>query len=341
MTNFILECYIFIYTIILYLSSIYLCPFTIYIPLHDDQQFYKMSAEIEDTYAEAFEGCYSEILVTAKNKKWLSNIVNCATGYATSTIGCGCEAGVDLYLKRRETPDGRVGVLLQFWIPLWKREYKRNLEHELIHRIGQCILTAPTASVFNATDSKNKFAVGKKIGFFGDGYQREEKMYGRNMIVIPTMMGEFLIEDNIGFCEGVMGGNLWFMGDSENSALSAAEMAVDAISKIKGVITSFPGGICASGSKVGSKYKFLTASTNHRYCPSLKYIVNNSLVPDNVNSISEIIINGINEKNLREAMKKGIMAGIDVKGLIRISAGNYGGKLGNYRIYLKKIINDL
>ncbi len=295
-----------------------------------------MAAEVEDTYAEAFKGLYSEILVTAKNRKWVSHAGNCATGYATSTIGCSCEAGVDVYVDREDTPDKRPGALLQFWVPSWSKEPEKDLESALLHRIGQCILTAPTASVYNATHVETRFAVGKKLGFFGDGYQRKEERHGRDMIVIPTMMGEFLIEENIGFDTGVMGGNLWFMAESENAALSAAEKAVESISGMRGVITSFPGGVCASGSKIGSRYSFLIASTNTGYCPSLKYDMENSYVPDDVNSISEIIINGVNEKRIKAGMENAIKAVRDVRGLIRISAGNYGGNLGSYRIHLSR-----
>ncbi len=294
-----------------------------------------MSAEIEDTYAEAFRGCYSAIIVTAKNNRWLTHAVNCATGYATSTIGCGCEAGVDTYLDEKETPDNRVGAILQFWIPTWKKDYEKELESELLHRTGHCILTAPTTAVYNATSSENKLPVGKKLGFFGDGHQREEKKYGRDIIAIPIMMGEFLVEENIGYDTGVMGGNLWFLGETEDAALTAAEKAVDEISKVRGTITSFPGGVCSSGSKVGSKYKFLIASTNTPHCPTLKCDIESSCVPDNVNSISEIIINGINEEIVSKAMSNAVKASRNTEGLIKISAGNYGGKLGKYKIHLK------
>ncbi len=292
--------------------------------------------EIEDTYAEGFDGYYSEILVTARDGKWLMVAVNSATGYATSGIGCSCEAGIDQILNPEETPDKRTGAILQFWIPAWKKDAIRALELELIHRIGQCILTTPTARVFNAIISDDKFEIGKKLGFFGDGFQKEEEGYGRILVNIPIMMGEFLIEKEIGYGKGVMGGNLWFFCNTGDSAIESAERAIEAIKKIKGAVTTFPGGICASGTKIGSKYKFLVASTNLKLCPGIRKMVKDSGVPEGVNSISEIVINGISEGIVRDAMFSGIKAAKETEGLVKISAGNYGGKLGNYKLYLKR-----
>lgn len=295
--------------------------------------------EVEDTYAEAFDGYYSEILVTARNRKWLMAAVNSATGYATSGIGCGCEAGIDRILEPENTPDRRIGAELQFWVMCWNKDPIKKLESELIHRIGQCILTAPTTAVFNATDSKDKFSVGGKLGFFGDGYQKEEIRYGRTVMNIPRMMGEFLIEKEIGYGKGIMGGNLWFFCRDEDSALESAEKAVNAANNIKGVVTTFPAGICASGSKIGSKYKFLVASTNCKLCPPISKDVEDSLVPEGVNSISEIVINGVSEDAVRKAMLSGIEAAKGTNGIVKISAGNYSGKLGRHKIYLKRWID--
>ncbi|OYT53147.1 MAG: formylmethanofuran--tetrahydromethanopterin N-formyltransferase [Candidatus Altiarchaeales archaeon ex4484_2] len=294
-----------------------------------------MPALIEDTYAEAFRGLYSRILVTARNRKWLDHAVNCATGYASSTIGCGCEAGVDVYVNEKNTPDRRPGALLQFWTPCWDKNAVKVLEGELMGRIGQCILTAPTTRVFNATTSRKKLAVGRKLGFYGDGFQKEEKRYGREMIVIPTMSGSFLVEKELGYTEGVMGGNLWFMASSRDSALDAVEKAVEAISDVGGVVTPFPGGVCASGSKTGSKYSFLKASTHERYCSTLKGEIKESNVPVGVESITEVVINGVSEGKVRQAMLVGIKASLGVNGLVKISAGNYGGRLGRYKIHLR------
>ncbi|MFH1789392.1 MAG: formylmethanofuran--tetrahydromethanopterin N-formyltransferase [Candidatus Altiarchaeota archaeon] len=291
---------------------------------------------VDDTFAEAFGSVYARILVTAKNSLWLNNAVCSVTGYATSTISCDCEAGVEKILPESETPDGRVGAILQFHIPKFKKDAARLLEEALIHRIGNCILTCPTTRVYNACDSKKKISVGFKLGFFGDGFQKEKKEYGRTMTAIPLMMGDFLIEKEFGYADGVMGGNMWLMGDSEDSALSAAEEAVNAISKTDGTITPFPGGACSSGSKVRSlKYKFLIASTNHEYCPTLKGEVESKL-PEGVESVSEIIINGVSEKAVKKAMDAAVASCAGVEGLIKVSAGNYGGKLGKHKIPLKQ-----
>lgn len=290
---------------------------------------------VEDTYAEAFGSHYARILVTARNSLWLNNAVCSAAGYATSTISCDCEAGVEKTLSESETPDRRVGAIIQFHVPKFKKDAERLIEEALIHRVGNCILTCPTTRVFNECDSETKIAVGYKLGFFGDGFQKEKKEYERTMTVIPIMMGDFEIEKELGIADGVMGGNLWLMGDSETSALKAAEEAVNATSKIDGVITPFPGGACASGSKVRSlKYKFLIASTNHEFCPTLRSQVDSKL-PEGVESVSEIIINGVSEEAVKEAMDAGVKACAKVEGLVKVSAGNYGGKLGKHKIPLK------
>lgn len=288
--------------------------------------------EIEDTYAEAFESVYSEILITAKNEKWLGHTIENVTGHASSTIGCDCEAGLDIFTD--DTPDGRVGAMVQLHVPAFEKEPVRDLELALLNRIGNSVLTCPTTRVFNATSGK-KLEIGKKIGFFGDGHQKTVKRFKRSMISIPIMMGEFLTEEKIAYSEGVMGGNLWLMADSEDSALDAGEVVVDVITSMDGVITPFPGGLCSSGSKVGSKYSFMIASTHHNFCPSLKETILDSEVPHGVKSIIEIIINGRDLNIVRKSMKETIKAIGDVDGLIKISAGNYGGKLGKYKIRLR------
>ncbi|OYT26843.1 MAG: formylmethanofuran--tetrahydromethanopterin N-formyltransferase [Candidatus Altiarchaeales archaeon ex4484_96] len=294
-----------------------------------------MPAQIEDTYAEAFKGLYSHVLITAENKKWLKYAINCATGYASSTIGCGCEAGLDAYLDAKKTPDHRIGALVQFWVPLWGDNPEKRLEKELIARIGQCILTTPTARVFNFGLSGKKLKIGEKIGFYGDGYQKITKKYNKVMVEIPTMMDSFHVEKNLGYDEGIMGGNLWFMASSRKNALTAAEKAAKAISDTEGVITPFPGGVCAAGSKAGSRYKFMKASTHEKYCPTLKQQIDDSRVPQQVESIAEIVFNGVNLKQMKKALKAGINASMNSRGLIMISAGNYGGKLGSHKLYLR------
>jgi formylmethanofuran--tetrahydromethanopterin N-formyltransferase len=295
-----------------------------------------MTAEIEDTYAEAFPGYYSRILVTARNKKWLLAAVNSATGFATSGVGCSCEAGLDHIVEPKDTPDGRIGAVLQFWKAPWEKDPIRVMEMELIHRIGQCLLTTPTTAVWNATKSEDTLDVGRKLGFYGDGFQKEGKYKGRTVVRIPEMMGEFIIEKDIGYKKGVMGGNLWFFCKSEECAIHAAELAVEKITGIDGVIAPFPMGICSCGSKVGARnYKFLIASTNEKFCPTLRDEVEDSQVPENVKAISEVVFNGISEDVVKRAMCEGIRAAMDSEGLVKISAGNYGGKLGKYRFYLR------
>jgi formylmethanofuran--tetrahydromethanopterin N-formyltransferase len=295
-----------------------------------------MPAEIDDTYAEAFSGLYSEFLVTSKDKKWLMAAANAAVGCATSGIGCGCEAGIDRILSPKETPDGRIGAAIQFWVSCFSSEPVKQLERELLNRIGQCILTAPSSAVWNMTESKNKLAVGKKIGFFADGFQKEEKRFGRAVVNVPRMMGEFLIEKDLGYSEGVMGGNLWFFGKTESSALHAAEKAVKIISATPGVVATFPGGVCAAGSKIGSKYSFLSASTHERLCPTLVPHIMDSQVPSGVASISEVVFNGVSLPLMQDVTLKAVRAAQNTPGLVKVSAGSYGGKLGKYRIYLRK-----
>ncbi len=288
---------------------------------------------IEDTYAEAFEGTYSRILVTAASRRWVETAARTAVGYGTSIIGCGAEAGIEVFLPPDKTPDKRPGAVLQFWTG------KKKMVHELLGRIGQCILTAPTTAVFNwCRPDGEKLDIGFKMGFFGDGYQSERRVGGRDMTVIPVMIGEFLIEKDLGISKGVAGGNFLIMGADTASTLSAAEKASDVISDLEGVITSFPGGVCASGSKVGSnKYRFMTATTNEVFCPTLRNTATGSKVPKDVASVAEIVLNGVSETVVREGMKSGIEAASKVDGVKKISAANYGGGLGNVPIELHSL----
>ncbi|MFH1834701.1 MAG: formylmethanofuran--tetrahydromethanopterin N-formyltransferase [Methanobacteriota archaeon] len=290
---------------------------------------------VDDTYAEAFGSVFSRILVTAKNDVWLNQAVNSATGYATSTISCDCEAGLDSYVEASKTSDGRVGAILQFHVPKFRKDAVKLLEWALIHRISQSILTCPTTRVFNALDTGESLPVGYKLGFFGDGFQSEKDDFDRTMTEIPIMSGTFQIEKNLSYGEGVMGGNLWLMGDSGESALSAVEAAVVAVKKIGGVITPFPGGVCSSGSKVRSmNYDFLIASTNHEFCPTLKDVVESKL-SEEIESVYEIIIDGVSLEKVSEATAASLKAVSKTPGLVRVSAGNYGGKLGKYKIPLR------
>jgi formylmethanofuran--tetrahydromethanopterin N-formyltransferase len=300
-----------------------------------------MAAEIEDTYAEAFRSIYAQVLVTAVNRTWLDHAVNAATGHASSSILCDCEAGVDRYVgpggdESFKTPDGRPGVILQFHLPRFKKDREATLEKVLLARLSQNILTCPTTACFNLLDTDPYFKLGRKIALFGDGWQYRTERYGRKLWAIPIMSGEFVIDRRFGFRDGIMGGNLWFMGVTPQAALEAAERARDAALTVRDTITPFPGGVASSGSKAGSKYSFLFASTNHPFCPTLREKLGaDSQVPAGVVAIQEIIINGRDLETVQEATLRAIDAAKDVPGVLKISAGNYNGRLGKNFIYLR------
>lgn len=289
------------------------------------------SVEIEDTFAEAFTSYYSRFIITATNEKWAKIAAQGATGYATSLVGCTGEAGIEQYISPEETPDRRPGYVVQVWAP------KSKLKDELLGRIGQCVLTAPTTAVWNFCDSKEKLDIGYKLRFFGDGYEKVEKRYGMEVVVIPIMLGEFLIEKELGISKGIAGGNFLIFAESQKSALEAAEKAVEAISSVGGVITPFPGGICASGSKVGSrKYAFMRATTNEQCCPTICNLIEKTKVKG-VGAVAEIVIDGISEEKVKEAMRAGIESAAKISGVKKITAENYGGTLGNVRIRLREL----
>jgi formylmethanofuran--tetrahydromethanopterin N-formyltransferase len=287
---------------------------------------------IDDTYAEAFPIWVSRVIITGATKYWAHQAATEATGFATSCIGCAAEAGIDYYVSPEESPDGRPGYAILICNPS-----KKKLKEQLIERVGECVLTAPTSAVFNGiVDAPEKIPV--KLHFFGDGYEHQLKVGGRDVWAIPIMGGEFIGEEEFGVVQGVAGGNFFVMAENQMAALAAAEAAVDAISGVRGAICSFPGGIVGSGSKVGSnKYKFMKASTNELYCPTLKDKVANSKVPDGVGGIFEIVIDGVDAKAVGTAMKVGINAASRIPGMKFISAGNYGGKLGPHQFKLHSL----
>lgn len=300
-----------------------------------------MSVKVEDTYAEAFRSLYVEFLITARDRKWLDHAINAATGFASSSIMCDCEAGIDMYVgpggdETFLTPDGRPGAVCQLHVPRFWKHRIDALEKALLARISQSVLTCPTARCFCVSEpSDNYYRLGRKVAYFGDGFERLEKKYGRNMWVIPTMGGEFHVDRRFGYHDGVMGGNLWFVAESEESSLEAAERAVAACLEFPGVITPFPGGIASSGSKAGSRYSFLFASTNETFCPTLMQNENVATqLPDGCASVMEIIINGRDLDTVSAATLGAIRAASDVSGLIKITAGNYGGRLGKSRVWL-------
>jgi formylmethanofuran--tetrahydromethanopterin N-formyltransferase len=287
---------------------------------------------IDNTFAEAFPTWICRVIITAVTKEWAFKAGTEATGFATSAIGCPCEAGIERYMPASETPDGRPGVSVLFCAS------KKKLKEQVVERLAECVLTAPTTAVFNGlTSAEEKIAV--KLHYFGDGYEYQKEVGGRKCWVIPIMEGEYIGEEEFGIVKGVAGGNLFVMGENEMSALTGAQAAVDAIMELGGVITSFPGGIVASGSKVGSlKYKFMPASTNEKYCPTLRDKVPDSKVPAGVTSIYEIVIDGLDEKSVTAGMAAGIRAAVMVPGVKFISAGNFGGTLGPYKFELHKIL---
>jgi formylmethanofuran--tetrahydromethanopterin N-formyltransferase len=300
-----------------------------------------MPAEIDDTYAEAFRSIFAEVLITARDRTWLDHAVNAATGNSSSTILCDCEAGLDRYVgpggdESFATPDGRPGAIVQFHVPRFRKDRVEALERVLLVRISQNMLTCATANCFNGTESENYFKLGRKIAFFGDGYQFRAERFGRRVWVVPILGGEFVIERRFCWRDGLMGGNLWFMGRDVDSALLAAERAAAAAQSMPGVILPFPGGVAASGSKAGSKYKFMFASTYAEYCPTLREkLGDQSRVPEGVAAVMEIIINGVDLPTIANATQAAIAAAEDTPGLLRISAGNYGGRLGKNFVYLR------
>ncbi len=293
--------------------------------------------EIEDTYSEAFEGLFTRILVTAKDLKRLSKAVNSAAGLPSVVIN-RTEGGLEKWLAENETPDGRLGALLQFWGILNRNDINRSVERfykELSYRIRQGILVTPTTSIFNAWDSGKVIDMMKRVGRCGDGYEHTTTYKDRAMIVIPLMMGDFLIERFLGYGEGVMGGNIWIMCADENSALEAGDRVIDTLSKMEGVITPFD--VCSAGSKPETNFPEIGPTTNHPYCPTLRGMIPDFKVPEGVTSIPEIVINAVSLDVVKSAMKVAIENAVKVEGVMKISAGNYGGKLGKYKVYLKEI----
>jgi len=287
---------------------------------------------IDNTYAEAFPTWICRIIITAVTQEWARKAATEATGFATSAIGCPCEAGIEQELEGTQTPDGRPGVSILICAS------KKKLKDQVVERLAECVLTAPTTAVFNGiTTAEEKIAV--KLHFFGDGYEYQKEVGGRKCWVIPIMNGEYVGEEEFGIVKGVAGGNFFVMGENQMAALIGAEVAADAIAKVPGTITSFPGGIVASGSKVGSlKYKFMPASTNEKYCPTLREKVPDSKIPAGVKAVYEIVIDGLDEKSVAAAMAAGIKAAVHVPGVKFISAGNFGGTLGPYKIELHKVL---
>jgi formylmethanofuran--tetrahydromethanopterin N-formyltransferase len=297
--------------------------------------------EIEDTFCEAFGAVFTRILVTAINEKWVKIASQVATGYGTSTIHCDSEAGVDVFVSTNDTPDSRPGAKLMFF-----KTKKEKMDSVLLNRIGQCILTWPTTACFDALncslDPEKDFEIktGYKLKFFGDKYEEKvDGVYPFEAWKIPVMDGEFVVQSNYKVGKGIAGGNFLIFGETKEATLEATEKAVEAIKEVENVITPFPGGIARSGSKVGSQYSFLNASTNDPLCPTLRNKIEGSLLGERDNFVYEIILDGATEDVIRKAMRLGIQAAVKISGVNKISAGNYGGKLGKFQYRLHDVLS--
>ncbi|MGH8671372.1 MAG: formylmethanofuran--tetrahydromethanopterin N-formyltransferase [Burkholderiales bacterium] len=297
-------------------------------------------AAIDDTYAEAFRSIYAEFLITARDRTWLDHALAAATGNASSTILCDCEAGMDRYVgpggdTSFATPDGRPGAIVQLHLPRFRKDRVDALQRALLVRISQNVMTCPSAACFNLLDTDPYYKLGRKIAYFGDGWQFRATRHGRAVWVVPILGGEFVMDRRFGYSDGLMGGNLWYFGKDLDSALDATGRGVEAVKQSPGVIMPFPGGIAGSGSKAGSKYPFMIASTYEKFCPTLREkLGEKSGLPAGVNSVMEIIINGRDLQSIISATQAAIRASVDTPGLLMISAGNYGGRLGKSFIYL-------
>lgn len=291
-----------------------------------------------DTFAEAFTTVGTRIIVTAVSESWVRIAATEVTGYATSVIACDAEAGVEKFLSPEESPDGRPGVSLMFFA------FSRSaLEKAVTNRVGQCILTCPTTACYAGipvTDPEKALALGKQLRFFGDGFQISKKWDDRRLWRIPVMDGEFVCEDRVGSFKGVAGGNLLICATNQSAGLLATEAAVTAMQAVDNVILPFPGGIVRSGSKVGSKYSALKASTNDAYCPTLRAETNSDL-PEGTGCVYEIVIDGETFDDVQQAMCDGLQAATQLPGLLQITAGNYGGKLGKHHFHLAEVIAEL
>ena len=292
--------------------------------------------EIRDSFAEAFPMVGTRLIITADTPEWAMIAGKTTTGFATSVIGCGCEAAVEQVLSPDETPDGRPGVSIM----IFAMDFK-SLKTVVPLRLGQCVLTCPTTACYAGVETGKRVPLAKTIRYFADGYQISKKIGNKRFWRLPVMEGEFVCDEDTGSVEGVGGGNFLILARTRGQALAASEAAVKAMAAVRGVILPFPGGVVRSGSKVGSKYKGLFASTNHHYCPTLRGTVDSALPPE-VGSVLEIVIDGESFEAVAEATRVGISAVCDIGsagGIVAIDAGNYGGNLGPYHFKLHEIMS--
>ncbi len=295
---------------------------------------------IETTFAEAFDMKATRLVVTAADRRWAADACAAMTGFGTSVIACGMEIAIERELSPAETPDGRPGfAILAFAMS------GSELEKQIPRRAGQCILTCPTTALFAGLEGgreviENRVSLGKSLRYFGDGHQIGKMIDGRRYWRIPVMDGEFVCEHDVGRIIGIGGGNFLLLAESMEAATEACRAAVEAIATLPGVITPFPGGATRSGSKVGSKYTSLIASTNEAFCPSLRHLPGSALQPP-VRAVLEVVIDGLTAAAIAEAMRQGIRAACGAgsgAGLIGVTAGNYGGKLGRHHFHLAELL---
>jgi len=293
---------------------------------------------IDDTFAEAFPMKATRLLVTAHTLAWARHAAEALTGFATSVIACGCEAGIERELAPAETPDGRPGVAVLLFAVSGK-----ELAKQVERRVGQCVLTCPTTAVYAGLAEGEPIALGKNLRFFGDGWQVSKMIDSVRYWRVPVMDGEFVCQETTPVVKAVGGGNLLMLARDTDSALAAAEAAVAAMRRLPNVILPFPGGVVRSGSKVGAKYAGMHASTNDAFCPGLAGLVAGSQIAPTVRCVLEIVIDGLAESDVAAAMRAGIAAlgarGA-ASGLVRISAGNYGGKLGPFHFHLHRLASQ-
>jgi formylmethanofuran--tetrahydromethanopterin N-formyltransferase len=290
---------------------------------------------VDDTFAEAFAMRGTRLIITAQTLGWARTAAVSMTGFATSVIGCGLEAGIECELDAAQTPDGRPGIAVLLFATS-----SSELAKQLERRVGQCVLTSPTSAVFSGIASGRPLPLGKTLRYFGDGHQISKVIGGRRYWRVPVMDGEFIAEDTAAMSDAIGGGNFLILASGTSQALAAAEAAIEAMRRVSGAIMPFPGGIARSGSKVGSKYKALIASTNHAFCPTLRASVDSELGPD-VECVLEIVIDGLTEEAVRHSMQAGLRAVCAVGaagGIRRLSAGNYGGKLGKFHFPLRALL---
>ena len=293
---------------------------------------------IDDTFAEAFPMKATRVLITAHNETWARNAAVSMTGFATSVIACGCEAGIERMLGADETPDGRPGVSVLLFSMSGK-----ELAKQLERRVGQCVLTCPTTAIYAGLDEGEAIALGRNLRFFGDGWQISKMIDGKRYWRVPVMDGEFIAQETTALVKAVGGGNLLLLARDTDAALAGAEAAVEAMRAVRGTIMPFPGGVVRSGSKVGSKYPALMASTNDAFCPALTPLAKRSELEAGTRCVMEIVIDGLTEADVAASMRAGIAAIVargGAAGVTRISAGNYGGKLGPFHFHLHTLIGE-